>query len=83
MQKHSCALISVLLIHSFHRDILLPSGRNSPRGFCKISSFDAEQRAKETRCAPAERQEVTATVSSNFALVRLGQHQLTLGHSNC
>ena len=47
----------------------------------KFRALIAEQRAKETRCAPAERQKVTATVPSNFALVRLGLHQLALGHS--
>jgi hypothetical protein len=32
MQRHSCALISVLLVHSFYRAILLSSGGNPPRG---------------------------------------------------
>ena len=41
----------------------------------------AEERAKATRCAPAERLEFTAGVISNFALVRLGQHQLALCHT--
>jgi hypothetical protein len=39
MQRHSCALISVLMIHSFYRAILLPSGRNSPRG-CLLQCFE-------------------------------------------
>ena len=47
----------------------------------KFGALIAEQRAKETRCAPAKRQEITAAVPSNFVLVRLGQHQLALGHS--
>jgi hypothetical protein len=47
----------------------------------KFRALIAEPRAKETRCAPAKRQEFTAAVPSNFALVRLGHHQLALGHS--
>ncbi len=39
MQRHSCALISVLLIHSFYRAILLPSGWNSARG-CLQQNFE-------------------------------------------
>jgi hypothetical protein len=39
MQRHSCALTSVLLIHSFHRAILLPSGWNSARG-CLLQNFE-------------------------------------------
>ena len=75
MERHSSALISVLLIQSFYLAILLPSGRNSPRG-CFLQNFRAlitEQRAKETRRAPAKRLEI--------ALLFLGQHQLALGHS--
>jgi len=36
MHRHACALISVLLIHSFYRAILPPSGRNSPRGLLRF-----------------------------------------------
>jgi hypothetical protein len=50
----------------------------------KFRALIAEQRAKETRCArcaPAMRLEITAAMSFNFALVRLGQHPPALGHS--
>ena len=47
----------------------------------KFRALTAEQRAKETRCAPTNRLEITAAMPFNFALVRLGQHQLALGHS--
>jgi hypothetical protein len=47
----------------------------------KFRALTAEKRAKETGDAPTNRLEITATMPSNFALVRLGQHQLALGHS--
>ena len=39
MQRPSCALISVLLVHSFYRAILLSSGGNPPRG-CLLANFE-------------------------------------------
>jgi hypothetical protein len=42
----------------------------------KFRALTAEQRAKETRCAPTKRLEITAAMPFNFALVRLGEHQL-------
>ena len=82
MQRHSSALIFVLLIHIVSR--YPPAKRQEfTAGVHSAQSraLIAEQRAKETRCAPAERLEFTAAVPSNFALLRLGQHQLALGHS--
>jgi hypothetical protein len=76
---HTYIYIHVLLIHSFYRAVLLPSGRNLPWG-AKFRPLIAEQRAKETPCRPAERLEITAALPFNFALVRLGEHQLALGH---
>jgi hypothetical protein len=48
---------------------------------CNFRALTAEKRAKETGDAPTNRLEITATMPSNFALVRLGQHQLALCHS--
>ena len=50
-------------------------------GACNFRALTAEKRAKETGDAPTNRLEITATMPSNFALVRLGEHQLALGHS--
>ena len=46
----------------------------------KFRALTAETRAKETGDAPTNRLEITAAMPFNFALVRLGQHQLALGH---
>ena len=78
MCTHICAAGPLIL--SGHPPV---KRRKSTAGVpsAKFRALNAEQRAKETRCAPAKRQEFTAAVPSNFALVRLGQHQLALGHS--
>ena len=78
MCTHICAAGPLIL--SGHPPV---KRRESTAGVpsAKFRALNAEQRAKETRCAPAKRQEFTAAVPSNFALVRLGQHQLALGHS--
>jgi hypothetical protein len=47
----------------------------------KFRALTAEQRAKGTGDSPTTRLEITAAMPFNFALLRLGQHQLALGHS--
>ena len=47
----------------------------------KFRALTVEKRAKETRCVPTKRLEITALLPFNFVLVRLGEHQLSLGHS--
>ena len=78
MCTHICAAGPLIL--SGHPPV---KRRESTAGVpsAKFRALTAEKRAKETRCAPAKRQEFTAAVPSNFALVRLGEHQLALGHS--
>ncbi len=39
-----------------------------------LRTLIAEKRAKETRCAPAKRLEITARLPFNYVLVRLGVH---------
>ncbi len=78
MHRHVCALISVLLIHSFHRAI--PSGQAAAKRqeftagvpSANFRALIAEKRAKETRCAPAKRLEITARLPFNFVLVLSG-----------
>jgi hypothetical protein len=48
-------------------------------GSCNFRAWTTEKRATEKGDSPAKRLEFTAAMSFNFALVRLGQHQLALG----
>ncbi len=43
-------------------------------GSSNFRALTAEKRAKETRCAPVKRLEITARLPFNFVLVRLGLH---------
>jgi hypothetical protein len=67
-----------------HQLALGHSTRQLPRkdrGACKFRALTPEKMAKETGDSPTKRLEITAAMCFNFALVRLGQHQLALGHS--
>jgi hypothetical protein len=77
MCTHNCAAGPLIL--SRHP---LVNRRESTAGVppAKFRALTAEKRAKETGDAPTNWLEITATIPSNFAIVRLGQHQLALGH---
>ena len=85
MHRHVCALISVLLIHSFHRAIPSRQAAAKRQEFtagvpsANFRGLIAEKRAKETHCAPAKRLEFTVRLPFKSALVHLGLHPLALG----
>ena len=49
-------------------------GRRAKAELKHAASLIFERRAKETRCAPAKRLEITARLSFNYVLVRVGGH---------
>ena len=66
-----------------HQLAMAHSTRQLPRKNrrLKFRALTAEKKAKETGNAPTNRLEFTALLPFNFVLVRLGEHQLALGHS--